>query len=100
MLSRTRRENVVFRHPFRLQGWVEEQPAGAYTVETEEALIEGLSFVAYRRVATTITRRATRSGTLMQMIPVEPDILAAALAADAAPAPARDGITHDRNGNR
>lgn len=99
MLNRTRRVDVVFRHPFRLRGWAEAQPAGAYTVETEEALIEGLSFVAYRRVATTITRQATRSGALVQMIPVEPDILAAALAADAAPAPAH-GITNDRNGNR
>jgi hypothetical protein len=100
MLNRTRRVDVVFRHPFRLQGWVEAQPAGTYAVETEEELIEGLSFVAYRRVATTITRQATRSGALMQMIPVEPDILAAALAADAAPSPARDDITSDRNGNR
>lgn len=100
MLNRTLRVDVVFRHPFRLQGWVEAQPAGTYIVETEEELIEGLSFIAYRRVATTITRQATRSGALMQMIPVEPDILAAALAADAAPSPARDDITNDRNRNR
>lgn len=92
--------DVVFRHPFRLRGWAEAQPAGPYTVETEEELIEGLSFVAYRRVATTITRQATRSGALMQMIPVEPDILAAALAADAASALARGDITNDRNGSQ
>jgi len=30
------------------------QPAGAYTVDVDEELIEGLSFLAYQRVATTI----------------------------------------------
>ena len=51
---RTTRETVVFDTPFRLSGLDEEQPAGAYTVVTDEDLIEGLSFLAYRRVATTI----------------------------------------------
>ncbi|HEY4252270.1 MAG TPA: hypothetical protein VGM87_13745 [Roseomonas sp.] len=98
MLVRTRREDIVFGHPFRLEGWTEMQPAGAYIVETEEALIEGLSFAAYRRVATTITRRPTRGGALIQMIPVEPEALEAALAADAV-RPATTAIPPDRSGS-
>jgi hypothetical protein len=84
VLSRTRREDMVFRHPFSLKGWAEPQPAGTYAVETEEELIEGLSFPAYRRVSTTITRRATRAGALVQAIPVDPRELAEAQAADGA----------------
>ncbi len=84
MLSRTRREDMVFRHPFSLKGWAEPQPAGTYAVETEEELIEGLSFPAYRRVSTTITRRPTRAGALVQAIPVDPRELAEAQAADGA----------------
>jgi hypothetical protein len=75
---------MVFRHPFSLKGWAEPQPAGTYAVETEEELIEGLSFPAYRRVSTTITRRATRAGALVQAIPVGPRELAEAQAADGA----------------
>ena len=85
MLSRTRREDMVVRHPFSLKGWAEPQPAGTYAVETEEELIEGLSFPAYRRVSTTITRRATRAaGALVQAIPVDPRELTEAQAADGA----------------
>jgi hypothetical protein len=32
----------------------EVQPPGTYAVNADEELIEGLSFLAYRRVATTI----------------------------------------------
>ncbi len=66
MLNRTRREDMVFRRPFVLKGWAEPQPAGIYAMETEEELIEGLSFPAYRRVSTTITRQAGRAGALVQ----------------------------------
>lgn len=84
MLNRTRREDRVFRRPFLLKGWTEPQPAGRYTVETEEELIEGVSFPAYRRVSTTITRLATRAGALIQAIPVDPRDLDRAQAADRA----------------
>jgi hypothetical protein len=56
VLNRTRREDIVFRRPFALKGWAEPQPAGAYAVDVEEELIEGLSFPAYRRVSTMVTR--------------------------------------------
>jgi hypothetical protein len=82
VLNRTRREDIVFRHPFTLKGWAEPHPAGAYAVDIEEELIEGLSFPAYRRVSTMITRQASRAGALLQAIPVDPRQLAKAQAAD------------------
>jgi hypothetical protein len=82
MLNRTRREEMVFRRPFLLKGWAEPQPAGIYAVETEEELIEGLSFPAYRRVSTTIMRQAARTNGFAQAIPVDPRELAEAQAAD------------------
>ena len=84
MLNRTRREDIVFKRPFFLKGWAEPQPAGAYAVDTEEELIEGISFPAYRGVSTTITRQTARAGALVQAIPVDPRELAKAHAADGA----------------
>ncbi len=80
--NRTRREDVVFKHPFHLKGWAEPHPAGTYAVETEEELIEGLSFPAYRRVSTTITRQPALAGALVQAIPIDPRELARAQVAD------------------
>jgi hypothetical protein len=51
---RTTRESVTFDHPFSLCILDGMQPAGTYMVEIDEELIDGLSFLAYRRVATTI----------------------------------------------
>jgi len=51
---RTTRETVTFDHPFSLMAVDGLQPAGTYTIDIDEELIEGLSFLAYRRVATTI----------------------------------------------
>ncbi|GAA0567658.1 hypothetical protein GCM10009416_02110 [Craurococcus roseus] len=84
MPNRTCCEDVVFKRPFMLKGWAEPHPAGTYAVETEEELIEGLSFPAYRRVSTTLTRRPNRAGALVQAIPVDPQELARARAADGA----------------
>lgn len=85
MPSRTQREALVFRHPFRLAGWTADQPAGDYTVETEEELIEGLSFPAWRRVSTTLMRRRAGSPMHDEAIPVEPQELLALKKADQAP---------------
>ena len=82
MLNRTRREDMVFRQSFFLEGWSEPLPAGTYAVETEQELIEGLSFPAYRRVSTTITRQAGHAGAFLQVIAVDPRDLARAKAAD------------------
>ena len=40
----TSRRTVTFARPFSLRGIDGVRPAGTYTVETEEELIEGLSF--------------------------------------------------------
>ena len=70
---RTTRETLVFNRPFRLSGLDDEQPAGAYTVVTDEDLIEGLSFLAYRRVATTIYLPVPHHGTgSVQAVTVDP----------------------------
>jgi hypothetical protein len=91
VLNRTRREDIVFQRPFTLKGWAEPQPAGAYAVDTEEELIEGLSFPAYRGVSTIVTRQATPAGALVESIPVAPGELAEARAADAADGAAGEG---------
>lgn len=51
---RTSREHVTFDRPFSLRAVDGVQASGTYVVEIDEDLIEGLSFLAYRRVATTI----------------------------------------------
>lgn len=53
--TRSRRETLTFKHPFRLEGIDRALPAGAYDVVTDEEMIEGLSFAVFRRVATMIT---------------------------------------------
>jgi hypothetical protein len=71
MTTRSRRETVTFQHPFRIKGIDRSLPAGAYEVITDEEMIEGLSFAAYRRVATMIVVPAAppRSST-MEMISI------------------------------
>src|SRR6266404_4388139 len=54
MTTRTRRETVNFLHPFSMKGVDRLLPAGAYEIITDEETIEGLSFAAFRRVATMI----------------------------------------------
>jgi len=54
MTTRSRRETVHFKHPFRLKGVDRLLSPGAYEVVTDEEMIEGLSFPSFRRVATMI----------------------------------------------
>lgn len=54
MTVRTSRKTVTFTRPFSLSGIDGVQPAGTYAVETDEELLPGLSFPAYRRIATLI----------------------------------------------
>jgi hypothetical protein len=50
-----------------------EQPAGRYVVETDEDLLEGLSFPAYRRLATYLTLPRRAHGVISsEMVRVDP----------------------------
>jgi len=55
MLTRTRNSTVTFQRPFTLAGLDKLLPAGIYLVETQEELLQSLSFIAYLRIATWIS---------------------------------------------
>lgn len=52
MTERTTETEITFTHAFRLESLSEPLEAGTYRLVVDEELIEGLSFTAYRRVAT------------------------------------------------
>jgi hypothetical protein len=71
MTVRSRREVVTFKHPFQIRGIDRLLPAGDYEVITDEETIEGLSFEAFRRVATMIMVPAEGArGLAMQMVSI------------------------------
>ena len=84
-LTRSRRETVTFRHPFRIKGIDRQLRAGAYEVVTDEELIEGLSFASFRRIATMImVPGAPPHHASTEMISISAADLADAQQADAA----------------
>jgi hypothetical protein len=85
MIARTSRETVAFSRPFLLEGIDRVLPAGKYEVVTDEELIEGLSFAAYRRVATMMM---VPTPTSVEMFAIEPAALVAAQQRDSQPAAA------------
>jgi len=83
MTVRTTTKNVTFRHPFSIRGVDDVQPPGTYAIETAEEQLPGLSFLAYRRISTTIVLSAAYGGSpARQMITIEPSDLEAAQARD------------------
>lgn len=84
MTVRTTNTQVTFTRPFTLSAFDVRQPAGTYRVAVDEEEIAGLSFLAYRRIATMLHTPAVsaRSGR-HQVFEVDPEELAAALDADA-----------------
>lgn len=87
MTIRTSKKTVTFRRPFVLGGFDEMLPAGAYGVETDEELLEGISFPVYRRTLTLIHLHAKPDHPgLTQTLTVDPNELDAALMRDLAPA--------------
>lgn len=54
MTTRTKRSIAHFAAPFVLRGLEGIQPAGDYDIDEDEEMIEGLSWLAYQRVATFI----------------------------------------------
>jgi hypothetical protein len=85
MTVRTSRKTVTFTRPFALSGIDEVQAAGTYTVETDEQLLPGLSFPAYRRIATLIFLPSRPGGAFVeQVVNIDPLDLEAAQERDAA----------------
>ena len=85
MTERITHTTVTFRHPFELAGVEGEHPAGAYSIETTEESLGGLSLLAYRRVSTTIVLASRQFGPASrQAVTIEPPDLNAALQRDAA----------------
>jgi hypothetical protein len=70
MTMRSRRETITFRHPFRIRGIDRLLPSGPYEVITDEEMIEGLSFPAFRRIATMIMVPAAEQNSTMEMISI------------------------------
>ena len=84
MTGRTSRKSVTFTKPFSLSGIDEVQPAGTYTVETDEELLPSLSFPAYRRIATLIFLPSRGRGPIVEeVVNIDPLELQAAQERDA-----------------
>lgn len=74
---------MTFRGPFALTGFDEALPAGEYSVDTEDELIEGVPYLAYRRLSTRLRRhKRPGHGHPIPTMAVDPDELDAALARD------------------
>jgi hypothetical protein len=85
MIARSLSKTVVFDRPFLLKGIDRMLPAGSYRVVTDEELIDGISFPAYRRVATMIFVPVAPGTSSVEMVTIEPLDLQAALDRDALP---------------
>jgi hypothetical protein len=81
MSIRTTRKIVKFSNPFTMEGVGRVLPAGNYEVVTDEELIEGLSFPAYRRVATMMLA-PTQTSHSIEMLTIDPRDFAAAVERD------------------
>ena len=85
MTTRSSRRTITFERPFNLLSFDKEMPAGNYEVETDEELLEGVSFPAYRRILAVLHLHPThcRPGET-QALTVDPNELDAALERDRA----------------
>jgi hypothetical protein len=83
MPTRSTEHTFTFRRPFSLSAVDDPLPSGSYRVITEEEPVEALSFAAWQRMRTLLFLPANSlPGTAREVVPVDPDELAAALAAD------------------
>jgi hypothetical protein len=84
MTTRSRRETIVFGHPFQLKSIDRLLPAGTYDVITDEEMIEGVSFASYRRIATMImVPSAPPHASSMEMLSIDSVELSDAQSLDA-----------------
>ena len=83
MTTRTTQTVVRFSSAFLLPGFNAPQPAGEYRVDQDEESIDGLSRLAWRRVAAFIHLPAIALQVpTQQMVPINPADLDAALEKD------------------
>lgn len=83
MTARTSTTSVNFENTFTLSNLDEVLPSGTYELETDEELLEGLSFTAYRRTRTVIRLPSpTGDPNLTRALTIDPDDLDAALVRD------------------
>ncbi|RED43073.1 hypothetical protein [Aestuariispira insulae] len=83
MNVRTIKSTVTFNNPFTLSDFKETFPAGSYEVETDEELIEGLSFWAYRRIRSVIHLPGKSKNPVMaRHLTIDPNALDVALERD------------------
>jgi hypothetical protein len=78
--TRSSDRTVTFRKPFRLAGDDAPFAPGDYLVQTDEEMIDGISFPAWRRTATTIH---VRNNGATQARPIDPRALDLMLSRDA-----------------
>ena len=92
MPTRTSKKIVTFRKPFVLSGFDEVIPAGAYSVETDEELLEDISFPVYRRKLT-LLHLGAKPGCpgVTRTLTIDPNVLDAALKRDQVPSEFSDG---------
>jgi len=83
--SRTTFTTVTFSRPFVLSGVDGELPAGSYEVETDEELLEGLSFPVYRRKLTMMHLKGKPGQAILtRSVTIDPNELNAAIELDRA----------------
>ena len=96
MTMRTTKKTVIFANSFKLGDFEEVFPPGPYDVVTDEELLEGLSFQAYRRILTMIHLPAKSGETgNSRTLTIDPVQLNAALKRDATsgtPSPEREPL--------
>lgn len=81
MTTRTTTKQVTFRRPFLLTGFDAVQAAGTYAVDTDEEMIDALSYPVWRRTGATL--HLPRAGA-MEFVPIDPEELSRALLRDGA----------------
>src|SRR6185437_6792974 len=79
MPTRMQSRNVTFRRPFVLDGFDRVEPAGTYTVDTEEETIDDVSFAVWKRCATVM--HIVRDGAT-EYVRIDPEDLLKALSRD------------------
>jgi len=81
-MVRTTVSRVTFGRPFSLSNVDGVQPPGTYTIEVEDEQLEGLSFIAYRRIRTTFLLPGKPGAKILtEAVPIEPAELALLLQA-------------------